>query len=128
MIRRPPRSTRTDTLFPSTTLCRSRARARADAFAGQACGARARDRGVPARIAEIAGIALRARGAEAGPAGRGRLRPDPAQIDPLHPHPRLLERARLATATLARRGADPARDRGRRHRYRRGPDAEDRKS
>src|SRR3546814_9707314 len=24
MIRRPPRSTRTDTLFPSTTLCRSR--------------------------------------------------------------------------------------------------------
>src|SRR3546814_582685 len=31
-----------------------RARARADAVAGQACGARARDRGVPARIAEIA--------------------------------------------------------------------------
>src|SRR3546814_7454833 len=25
MIRRPPRSTRTDTLFPDTTLCRSRA-------------------------------------------------------------------------------------------------------
>src|SRR3546814_11234134 len=25
MIRRPPRSTRTDTLFPSTTLCRSQA-------------------------------------------------------------------------------------------------------
>src|SRR3546814_3088482 len=29
MIRRPPRSTRTDTLFPYTTLFRSRARARA---------------------------------------------------------------------------------------------------
>src|SRR3546814_14944229 len=27
MIRRPPRSTRTDTLFPSTTLCRSHRRA-----------------------------------------------------------------------------------------------------
>src|SRR3546814_18969500 len=27
MIRRPPRSTRTDTLFPYTTLCRSRAAA-----------------------------------------------------------------------------------------------------
>src|SRR3546814_4139817 len=27
MIRRPPRSTRTDTLFPYTTLCRSRLRA-----------------------------------------------------------------------------------------------------
>src|SRR3546814_15246365 len=26
MIRRPPRSTRTDTLFPYTTLCRSRSR------------------------------------------------------------------------------------------------------
>src|SRR3546814_18359969 len=28
MIRRPPRSTRTDTLFPYTTLCRSRRRPR----------------------------------------------------------------------------------------------------
>src|SRR3546814_4533659 len=28
MIRRPPRSTRTDTLFPYTTLCRSRSRNR----------------------------------------------------------------------------------------------------
>src|SRR3546814_380537 len=34
-----------------------RTRARADAFADQARGGRARDRGVPARIAEIAGIA-----------------------------------------------------------------------
>src|SRR3546814_20318259 len=30
MIRRPPRSTRTDTLFPYTTLCRSVVAARAD--------------------------------------------------------------------------------------------------
>src|SRR3546814_3574025 len=30
MIRRPPRSTRTDTLFPYTTLCRSNHRARVD--------------------------------------------------------------------------------------------------
>src|SRR3546814_5351097 len=30
MIRRPPRSTRTDTLFPYTTLCRSAAEARVD--------------------------------------------------------------------------------------------------
>src|SRR3546814_9792656 len=39
MIRRPPRSTRTDTLFPYTTLCRSRRpvlfRAVDDAGAGQ---------------------------------------------------------------------------------------------
>src|SRR3546814_15535510 len=31
MLRRPPRSTRTDTLFPYTTLFRSRAAARSDA-------------------------------------------------------------------------------------------------
>src|SRR3546814_15352619 len=30
MIRRPPRSTRTDTLFPDTTLCRSAAHAQGD--------------------------------------------------------------------------------------------------
>src|SRR3546814_16218281 len=34
MIRRPPRSTRTDTLFPYTTLCRSPARPRSAALAG----------------------------------------------------------------------------------------------
>src|SRR3546814_21101209 len=33
MIRRPPRSTRTDTLFPSTTLFRSKRRAGADEIA-----------------------------------------------------------------------------------------------
>src|SRR3546814_8377103 len=42
MIRRPPRSTRTDTLFPYTTLFRSsrRRHARADAFGGVAISAR----------------------------------------------------------------------------------------
>src|SRR3546814_6667878 len=34
MIRRPPRSTRTDTLFPYTTLFRSRAGAGSDAHSG----------------------------------------------------------------------------------------------
>src|SRR3546814_20505788 len=34
MIRRPPRSTRTDTLFPYTTLFRSRRRQRADGVRG----------------------------------------------------------------------------------------------
>src|SRR3546814_8828901 len=34
MIRRPPRSTRTDTLFPYTTLFRSRSRTRGDRPAG----------------------------------------------------------------------------------------------
>src|SRR3546814_1564568 len=36
MIRRPPRSTRTDTLFPSTTLFRSLAQVDVDASAGTA--------------------------------------------------------------------------------------------
>src|SRR3546814_11275935 len=35
MIRRPPRSTRTDTLFPYTTLFRSRARQGRPRFSGQ---------------------------------------------------------------------------------------------
>src|SRR3546814_20685494 len=41
MIRRPPRSTRTDTLFPYTTLCRSLLvnKARLAHFAASRCGA-----------------------------------------------------------------------------------------
>src|SRR3546814_1012607 len=35
MIRRPPRSTRTDTLFPYTTLCRSGVEVDADAVIGE---------------------------------------------------------------------------------------------
>src|SRR3546814_14612120 len=38
MIRRPPRSTRTDTLFPYTTLFRSRARFEAPAHKGPGAG------------------------------------------------------------------------------------------
>src|SRR3546814_169830 len=41
MIRRPPRSTRTDTLFPYTTLFRSRRDAEGHGDAGNAPGARA---------------------------------------------------------------------------------------
>src|SRR3546814_5431178 len=47
MIRRPPRSTRTDTLFPYTTLFRSGCSSRAPATRG-GCAARARS-GCPAR-------------------------------------------------------------------------------
>src|SRR3546814_18083546 len=43
MIRRPPRSTRTDTLFPYTTLFRSRSRSRGDgASTGSGCVLRVR--------------------------------------------------------------------------------------
>src|SRR3546814_17016770 len=42
MIRRPPRSTRTDTLFPYTTLFRSRSSATAAAAAGSAASSAAR--------------------------------------------------------------------------------------
>src|SRR3546814_15007490 len=52
MIRRPPRSTRTDTLFPYTTLFRSRqpdARSRCRAHAPQISVLRNRDRAVIAR-------------------------------------------------------------------------------
>src|SRR3546814_3423735 len=42
MIRRPPRSTRTDTLFPYTTLFRSRARRRARPWARPWARARGR--------------------------------------------------------------------------------------
>src|SRR3546814_12255126 len=48
MIRRPPRSTRTDTLFPYTTLFRSR-RARLRYHGGAGADARCRDAGAQAR-------------------------------------------------------------------------------
>src|SRR3546814_10690460 len=77
MIRRPPRSTRTDTLFPYTTLFRSRADARAqflfgavmpaaDQVAQQIAAQRAADaadRGL--RNGAVAGVGI-------GGAGRGR--------------------------------------------------------
>src|SRR3546814_2949066 len=53
MIRRPPRSTRTDTLFPYTTLFRS-GRMFLDRFAQQPQGARCRgDRNRPAIVAKF---------------------------------------------------------------------------
>src|SRR3546814_6653910 len=54
MIRRPPRSTRTDTLFPYTTLFRSPACARQKR---RKDGARARPRGDPRRIRRAARLA-----------------------------------------------------------------------
>src|SRR3546814_15831683 len=49
MIRRPPRSTRTDTLFPYTTLFRSVQRAVADVVAGPVCPA-------PAQMIPMRGV------------------------------------------------------------------------
>src|SRR3546814_18195068 len=49
MIRRPPRSTRTDTLFPYTTLFRSRLRSADIAFAGEA----RRDEAAHRRVADL---------------------------------------------------------------------------
>src|SRR3546814_1182577 len=73
MKRRPPRSTRTDTLFPYTTLFRSPAETRAHparpAAAGAVEGARARrlSRAVPARRGTVAVVF---------PPGDGRRRAD----------------------------------------------------
>src|SRR3546814_13855913 len=44
MIRRPPRSTRTDTLFPYTTLCRSSRLSRGARWPGRTASARRRRR------------------------------------------------------------------------------------
>src|SRR3546814_6224841 len=66
MIRRPPRSTRTDTHFPDTTLFRSRLRRRRHA-AGRPLRGAARRRGVEARPPR--------RPAVQGRAGHSRARP-----------------------------------------------------
>src|SRR3546814_16269468 len=47
MIRRPPRSTRTDTLFPYTTLFRSAAASARLLIVGQAPGTRVHETGIP---------------------------------------------------------------------------------
>src|SRR3546814_5157091 len=59
MIRRPPRSTRTDTLFPYTTLFRSRRRPGRHAT-GESAGARAagRSRGLRVRLLPLPGDQL----------------------------------------------------------------------
>src|SRR3546814_18341148 len=83
MIRRPPRSTRTDTLFPYTTLFRSRTRAerpRQGGNDGGCAGAAGR-----AEAAGRAGRASRgAGGAEASRAVLSDRAPQPQGIDALH--------------------------------------------
>src|SRR3546814_5552851 len=77
MIRRPPRSTRTDTLFPYTTLFRSSAlRAGVDRLSGTAAG----DVAVRVALPRVAGVA----GAGAG--GR-RLRTRPGGVTAAGPAP-----------------------------------------
>src|SRR3546814_15283899 len=73
MIRRPPRSTRTDTLFPYTTLFRS---------VGRRCGAGSWPRvRPPARLEDLLALAGRRRSAAAG--GLERLREPEAGGDRL---------------------------------------------
>src|SRR3546814_15051431 len=95
MIRRPPRSTRTDTLFPYTTLFRSRHGAddldalhhsgRRSGPRGDAPGAQARR---PAAVCRARAIARRRGARMAGPADpaleadRRRLSSEPADPEP----------------------------------------------
>src|SRR3546814_5279169 len=63
MIRRPPRSTRTDTLFPYTTLFRSSSRScndqdRASRAATRSRGSRSRGRAPGESVGETEGLAL----------------------------------------------------------------------
>src|SRR5690606_14836211 len=90
-------------------------------------GGRAGDRGLPARHPAFGAGAGAAARAGPGPAGGRGLRPDPAARGAGDPALWLLERARLAAAALARRGAHPARHRGRRCRDRRLPDVDGRR-
>src|SRR3546814_8559959 len=65
MIRRPPRSTRTDTLFPYTTRCRSHWRGRSS----------------PCRRGRLRSAILRATGWQGSPAPRARPRPAPMRSE-----------------------------------------------
>src|SRR3546814_6582789 len=102
MIRRPPRSTRTDTLFPYTTLFRSRSSRRTDAAdhrlchaSRAACGVRCAGEGgrakwswYPRDLCRTAGrILYRARPAVGLAARRWGDLPAPAHLpaDPLYP-------------------------------------------
>src|SRR3546814_3708866 len=66
MIRRPPRSTRTDTLFPYTTLFRSDLRPVGDAHRRRGGGAS----GHPRPVRGVAGVVAERRELRAGPAPR----------------------------------------------------------
>src|SRR3546814_10829721 len=75
MLRPPPRSTRTDTLFPYTTLFRSRRLQRPEGDRPGAEGRPARQRrGVPAVAADRRRLGTRPRPAQ-GPAGADELTP-----------------------------------------------------
>src|SRR3546814_1150632 len=76
MIRRPPRSTRTDTLFPYTTLFRSEGR-RAGAGAGVLAG----EGGLVPAAVRLPLVPGAAAARQAVRAGRGQL-PVPGRVDP----------------------------------------------
>src|SRR3546814_7802727 len=79
MIRRPPRSTRTDTRFPYTTLFRSQP-PRSPGLTALAAAARHRRRGGrPARAAAVHQPAVHVAGAAAGLAAAGRAADDRAE-------------------------------------------------
>src|SRR3546814_17956170 len=80
IIRRPPRSTRTDTLFPYTTLFRSR---RAGAGAGRL--APVRPRRLPCRQADTGVLRLGGEQLRRA-AAAGLLRPPPAVAAPARDH------------------------------------------
>src|SRR3546814_19667588 len=78
MIRRPPRSTRTDTLFPYTTLFRSDRNSLGDRMAALSAGtddAVGWTNNLPEVLARVAGLLRRSRIA-AGQLGEGELRID----------------------------------------------------
>src|SRR6056297_3413069 len=115
MIRRPPRSTRTDTLFPYTTLFRTRRPHEAR------CGAR-RHRDRPGRVLRIFAT-HHARGSDLP--GRGNdllLRREHARGRPAHQHLRAHQRHTplCSTPTRSRMAGGARRRSGLRHRTQRG--------
>src|SRR3546814_17442846 len=94
MIRRPPRSTRTDTLFPYTTLFRSAWRAdrgrRTRACAGRERSADGLSQ--PALADRTRGDAVRAGAAPQKGAGAAAVRPRPFQDDQRYARPKSEER------------------------------------
>src|SRR3546814_5415589 len=109
MIRRPPRSTRTDTLFPYTTLFRSQQEERGPA----AAAARQRPEGAvlapvdPAaggagRLGWLLGLQDQARAGVAAADGRDRRADRPVQPPPFHPAVADRKSTRLKLQSLMR--------------------------